>query len=94
MIILKNHNRDKKNKLSTEKQKPTLKSRFEKNMNHHKSIEWSKVEEKNLANASALWSIRQMEATEGEPDFVSYDKKSDEYLFFDCGRGYGNFTSH
>lgn len=62
----------------------TLKNRFEKNMQRHKGISWDKVEAKLLANPERLWSIHEMEATEGEPDVVGYDKKSDEYIFFDC----------
>lgn len=61
-----------------------LKSRFEKNMGRHKGLEWSKVQAKLQANAGKLWSLNEMERTGGEPDVVGYDKKADEYLFFDC----------
>lgn len=61
-----------------------LKIRFEKNMNRHKNIQWDKVEEKLRSNAEKLWSLNEMENTGGEPDVVSYDKKSDEYIFCDC----------
>ncbi|WP_099354631.1 DUF4256 domain-containing protein [Fredinandcohnia onubensis] len=62
----------------------TLKERFEKNMNRHSDLEWAKVQAKLEANPSKLWSLHQMEATDGEPDVVGYDKEKDEYIFFDC----------
>lgn len=61
-----------------------LKSRFEKNMNRHKGITWSDVQAKLEANPDKLWSLDEMEATEGEPDVVGYDKKTGEYIFYDC----------
>ncbi|HZX74344.1 MAG TPA: DUF4256 domain-containing protein, partial [Cyclobacteriaceae bacterium] len=61
-----------------------LKKRFEKNMNRHKGIEWAKVETKLEDNAESLWSLNEMEKTGGEPDVVGYDKKSGEYIFYDC----------
>ncbi|SHM13643.1 DUF4256 domain-containing protein [Mucilaginibacter sp. OK098] len=61
-----------------------LKSRFEKNMNRHKGIEWAKVQAKLEANAEKLWSLDDMESTGGEPDVVAYDKQTDEYIFYDC----------
>jgi hypothetical protein len=61
-----------------------LKSRFEKNMNRHKNIEWDKVQAKLAANADKLWSLNEMERTGGEPDVVGYDKKTGEYIFYDC----------
>jgi hypothetical protein len=62
----------------------TLKARFEKNVNRHKNIEWTKVEAKLKKNADKLWSLNEMERTGGEPDVVGYDKKTDAYLFYDC----------
>ncbi len=62
----------------------TLKVRFEKNKNRHKGVEWAKVEAKLEANAEKLWSLHEMERTGGEPDVVGHDKKTGEYLFFDC----------
>lgn len=62
----------------------TLKTRFEKNMMRHKGIEWIKVQEKLEANPAKLRSLQEMESTGGEPDVVGYDKKADEYIFFDC----------
>jgi hypothetical protein len=61
-----------------------LKDRFEKNMNRHKDIEWAKVQAKLDANTGKLWSLNEMERTGGEPDVVGYDKKKDEYTFWDC----------
>jgi hypothetical protein len=61
-----------------------LKVRFGKNMNRHKGIEWVKVQARLEANPGKLWSLDEMEITGGEPDVVGRDKKTDEYLFFDC----------
>jgi hypothetical protein len=61
-----------------------LKTRFEKNMNRHKGVEWEKVKRKLEANAEKMWALNEMERTGGEPDVVSYDKKTDEYIFYDC----------
>ncbi len=62
----------------------TLKARFEKNMNRHKGIEWAKVQAKLEANTAKLWSLNEMERTGGEPDVVGVDKKTGEYIFYDC----------
>jgi len=61
-----------------------LKARFEKNMNRHKDIEWAQVQAKLEANAEKLWSLNEMEKTGGEPDVVGHDKKTGEYIFYDC----------
>jgi hypothetical protein len=61
-----------------------LKARFEKKMNRHKGLEWSKVQAKLEANPEKLWSLSEMESTGGEPDVVGHDKKTGEYIFFDC----------
>ena len=61
-----------------------LKSRFEKNMNRHKGLEWVKVQAKLEVNAEKLWSLSEMERTGGEPDVVGLDKKTGEYVFYDC----------
>ena len=61
-----------------------LKTRFEKNMNRHKGLEWAKVQAKLEADPDKLWSLDQMEETGGEPDVVAFDKKSGEYIFYDC----------
>src|SRR5437899_6625471 len=82
-----------KNSTSHKKQLPpkqreellkALKARFEKNLNRHKGLEWAKVQSKLEANAEKLWSLNEMESTGGEPDVVGQDKKSGEYIFFDC----------
>ena len=61
-----------------------LKARFEKNMSHHKGLEWAKVQAKLEANTEKLWSLNEMERTGGEPDVVGFDKKTGEYIFYDC----------
>ena len=61
-----------------------LKARFEKNMNRHKGLEWAKVQTKLEANREKLWSLNEMEGSGGEPDVVDYDKKTGEYIFYDC----------
>jgi Protein of unknown function (DUF4256) len=61
-----------------------LKTRFEKNLNRHKSLDWAKVQARLEARPDKLWSLAEMERTGGEPDVVGHDKKSDEYIFFDC----------
>lgn len=76
-----------KKKLSTEHQDEllqTLKARFEKNKNRHKGIEWTNVQARLKANAAKLWSLHEMEKTGGEPDVVDQDKKTGEYIFYDC----------
>ena len=75
-----------KNKLSTDQQEEllaVLEARFEKNIQRHKGIEWNKVLAKLQANPDKLWSLDEMERTEGEPDVVGYDKNTDEYIFYD-----------
>lgn len=62
----------------------TLKLRFEQNMQRHKDIKWSDVQAKLEASPTKLWSLNEMEATEGAPDVIDYDKKTKEYLFCDC----------
>jgi hypothetical protein len=77
----------KKQELSPEQREEllrALKARFEKNMNRHKGVEWAKVEAKLEAKTEKLWSLSEMERTGGEPDVVSHDKKTGEYIFFDC----------
>jgi len=62
----------------------TLKSRFEKNKSRHKGIEWGDVVSKLVSNENKLWSLNEMEITGGEPDVVGLDKKTGEYIFYDC----------
>jgi hypothetical protein len=76
-----------KKKLSVEQTKSLLnllKTRFDKNMNRHKGIEWNKIQSRLEANPGKLWILDDMENTGGEPDVVGYDKKNDEYIFVDC----------
>jgi hypothetical protein len=61
-----------------------LKARFEKNMNRHKGLDWSKAQARLEANPEKLWSLNEMEKTGGEPDVVGLDKKTGEYIFNDC----------
>ena len=75
------------NKLSPEQREAllgTLKTRFDKNIGRHVGLEWGKVLGKLAANPEKLWSLFEMERTGGEPDVVSHDKKTGDYLFFDC----------
>jgi hypothetical protein len=76
-----------KKELSAEQRKKllgALKARFEKNMNRHKGLEWANAHAKLEANTEKLWSLNEMERTGGEPDVVGHDKKTDEYIFYDC----------
>ncbi len=76
-----------KKKLSTDQTKEllsTLQARFEKNMKRHKGISWEAVEKKLKTQSGKLWSLNEMEQTGGEPDVVGFDKKSGEYIFYDC----------
>jgi hypothetical protein len=76
-----------KNELSTSQSDrlvEILKIRFEKNMNRHKSIEWENVQARLETNSTKLWSLNEMEQTGGEPDVIGYDKKTGEYVFYDC----------
>ena len=76
-----------KKQLSAEKSKElfkVLKVRFEENMNRHQNLEWSKVQANLEANPEKFWSLGEMEKTGGEPDVVGFDKKTGEYVFYDC----------
>jgi hypothetical protein len=61
-----------------------LKARFEKNTKRHKALQWAKVQAKLEAQTEKLWSLNEMERTGGEPDVVGHDKKTGEYIFYDC----------
>ncbi len=80
---------DTKKELSSQQREEllrTLKARFEKNRNRHKNIEWAELQgklDKNKAGEK-LWSLNEMERTGGEPDVIGYDKKTGEYIFYDC----------
>src|SRR5438128_4006046 len=76
-----------KNELSPEQREEllrALKARFENNMSRHKGLEWANAQAKLEANAEKLWSLNEMERTGGEPDVVGHDKKTSEYIFYDC----------
>lgn len=62
----------------------TLKARFEKNMIRHKGMDWAKVQARLESDTAKLWSLNEMEVTGGEPDVVGHDKKTGEYIFYDC----------
>ena len=81
-----NTSRNKKDLLSerSEELLGALKTRFEKNRNRHKGVEWAQLQAKLEANAEKLWSLHEMEITGGEPDVVSHDNKTGEYIFYDC----------
>jgi hypothetical protein len=73
--------------LTPEQREPllrALKARFEKNMHLHQGLEWTKVQARLEAHAEKLWSLSEMERTGGEPDVVGHDKKTGEYIFYDC----------
>ena len=76
-----------KEKLSPKQQEAllrTLQARFQSNMTRHKGTEWGEVEDKLEANPEKLWSLSEMEASGGEPDVVGHDKKTGEFIFYDC----------
>src|SRR5205085_3540471 len=76
-----------KKKLSPEQREELLgklKTRFAENLNRHKGLEWAKVQTRLKSNPEKLWSLNEMEKTGGEPDVVGYDKKTGEYIFYDC----------
>jgi hypothetical protein len=82
-----NNTNSNKKELSSEQREEllrALKARFEKNMKRHKGLEWAKVQAKLEANSEKLWSLHEMERTSGEPDVVGHDKKTGEYIFYDC----------
>jgi hypothetical protein len=76
-----------KKKLSAEQTKElltVLKARFEKNMARHKGLDWDKVQAKLESSPEKLWSLEEMEISEGEPDVIGFDKKTNQYVFCDC----------
>jgi hypothetical protein len=74
-------------KLSAEQREELLKilkTRFEKNTDRHKGLDWAKVQKKLESDPEKLWPLNEMEKADGEPDVIGYDKKTGEYLFCDC----------
>jgi hypothetical protein len=89
MAQTRNRSENNKKNLSSERRRElllALRGRFEKNMNRHKGLEWTKVQLKldSPAGGEKLWSLHEMEKTGGEPDVIGYDKKTGEYIFYDC----------
>ena len=85
--MAKNNSNGKNKELTAEQREEllnTLKTRFGKNSDYHKDLEWEKVSAKLTNNMEKLWSLNEMELTGGEPDVVGYDKDKDEYIFYDC----------
>jgi len=84
---MKDATKSSKKELSSEQHEEllrTLKARFDKNMSRHKGLQWFEVQTKLEANAGKLQSLYEMERTGGEPDVVGHDKKTGEYIFYDC----------
>ena len=83
---MNNVNRIKRDFLSEAREEllRTLRGRFDKNMNRHKGLEWPKIQARLEGNIEKLWSLHEMERTGGEPDVVRHDKKTGEYIFYDC----------
>ncbi len=71
-------------KKQTEELIKALRARFEKNMSRHKGLEWAKIQAKLEGNPEKLGALNEMENTGGEPDVVGHDKKTGEYIFYDC----------
>lgn len=63
-----------------------IKVRFEENMDRHKNVEWNDIQEKLESNPEKMWTLNEMEKTGGEPDVIGHDKKTDEYIFYDCSQ--------
>src|SRR5438128_4692056 len=83
---MKKLNSDKKELSSAQREEllRALKARFENKMDRHKGLEWTKVKARLEAHTEKLWSLNEMERTGGEPDVVGHDKKTGEYIFYDC----------
>ena len=62
----------------------TLKTRFEKNIKRHKDLVWANLVAKLVTNPEKIWSLNEMERTDGEPDVIGFDNKTGEYIFYDC----------
>ncbi len=87
VIQIMNNMKSNKKELSQKQREEllgALKARFEKNLNRHKGLDWAKAQARLEANPEKLWSLAEMERTGGEPDVVGQDKKTGEYVFFDC----------
>jgi hypothetical protein len=79
-----NRNKEALSQKQCEEVLSTLKARFEQNMSRHKGLEWPEARAKLVANPEKLWSLNEMERTGGEPDVVAHDRKTGEYILYDC----------
>ncbi|GHN02351.1 hypothetical protein WSM22_38400 [Cytophagales bacterium WSM2-2] len=61
-----------------------LMARFEKNRKRHEGLEWDKIQAKLQASPEKLWTLNEMETTGGEPDVIGQNKKTGEFVFYDC----------
>ncbi len=77
-------NRNELSPIQAEELLKALKARFEKHRNRHKGLDWTRIQAKLEASPQKLWSLNEMESTGGEPDVVGHDKKTGEYIFYDC----------
>jgi hypothetical protein len=84
LLINMKNNKDELSPKQREGLLNTLKDRFEKNLSRHKRLDWARVRARLEGNPEKLWPLQEMERTGGEPDVVGYDKKTGEYIFFDC----------
>ena len=76
-----------KNELSSKQREEllsALKARFDTNKARHPGLVWAKVQARLEAKPDRLWSLNEMVRTGGEPDVVGQDKKTGEYVFYDC----------
>lgn len=62
----------------------TLAARFKENLTRHPGLDWEEIRSRLEASPEKLWSLHGMEASGGQPDVVGRDKKTGEYLFWDC----------
>ena len=69
-----------------EKLLETLHERFDKNLHRHTDIQWIDVEKRLRSQTDKLWSVNEMELSDGEPDVIAYDKNTDEYIICDCSK--------
>ncbi len=63
-----------------------LEQRFKANTKRHPDLDWADVERKLKGSPDKLEAIMSMEQTGGEPDVISYNDKSAEFLFVDCSK--------
>src|SRR5437870_4191940 len=61
----------------------TLKARFDANPRRHAGVEWKTVLKRLERSDAKLWTLREMEASGGEPDVTGIDATG-ECVFVDC----------